>query len=246
MPFQRAADGALLVLIPDSMPVRSFGYLTAILEQGKEPPASLLPSVPPGPVELNAGSVHMRIDPGKAWAITGLVCPGVAELSGAGNSIRLYKDDGNIYQFGNEPLQQGACKNFADSSTVLTAGPGTWIEYGPIRWHFQATVTGTYTNTSRNESQPVSYTLDYLVYSGQAAVRMRLTGAAPAQATVVTAFSLPPAAAAGLTYGTATTTMITSRSRTGGLPPSAPRAGRRDRRPRPGDLPSGRACLVHL
>lgn len=202
--FQRAADGGLLVLIPDDIPVHSFGYLTAILKQGKEPPAPLPPSLPPGPVDLNAGPVHVRIDPGQGWAITGLACPGVAELSGVGNSIRLYEDDGNIYQFGNEPLQQGACKKFADSSTVLTAGPGRWIEYGPIRWHFQATVTGTYTNTSQNESQPVSYTLDYLVYSGEAAVRMRLTGAAPAQATVVTAFSLPPAvAAAGMTYGTA-------------------------------------------
>ena len=202
--IQRAADGGLLILLPDNISLDSFGYVTAALREGKEPPAPSLPSVPPGPVDLNSDRVHVRIDPSQAWAITQLACPGVPGFAGVGNSIRLYEDDGNIYQFGNEPLKLGVFLKFADSGTVLTAGPGTWIEYGPVRWHFQATVTGTYTNTSENESQAVSYTLDYLLYAGEAAVRMRLTGATPAQATVVTAFDLPPAfATTGLTYGTA-------------------------------------------
>jgi alpha-mannosidase len=204
MQIQRAADGGLLVLIPEPILVDSFGYLTAVLAEGAEQPAPALPSVPPGPVTLDSGTMRMTIDPARGWAITDLVCPGMAQLNGAGNSIRLYADDGNIYQFGNEPLAYSESRNFGDSGTTLTAGPAKWIERGPVRWHFQATVSGTYINKSLGESQPVSYTLDYLLYQGETAVRMRLTGAAPAQTTVVTAFDLLPAvAAAGLTYGTA-------------------------------------------
>ena len=203
--FQRAADGGLLFALPDDVPnvpdalVDSFGYTTVILRAGQEPP----PSTPqPGPVTLDNGLVQAVIDPGQGWAITSLTCLGQQLLNGLGNSIRLYQDNGNIYQFGNEPLaagQAGQADNFADSNTPLAAGPGEWVEYGEVLQHYRATVTGTY------NSEPVSYTLDYLLYYGEQVLRMRLTGAAPAQTTVVTAFNLLAAVTGqcGLTYGTA-------------------------------------------
>jgi len=205
--FQRTADRGLLFALPDDVPdvpdvlVDSFGYATVILRAGQEPPP---PAPPPGPVTLDNGLVHAVIDPSQGWAITSLTCQGQQLLDGLGNSIRLYQDNGNIYQFGNEPLAQADKKKpifgqFIDSNTSWTAGPGEWVEYGEVLQHYRATVTGTYNN------QPVSYTLDYLLYYGEQALRMRLAGAAPAQTTVVTAFDLLAAVTAecGLTYGTA-------------------------------------------
>jgi len=197
---QSTHDGGLLFAVPDTVQVDSFGYTTAILLAGTEP-AQRKPPPSSDVVILQNTELVAEIDPQQGWAITRLLCQGSSLLdNGPGNSIRVYRDDGNIYQFGNEPLQQGDWKTFADSGTLLTAGPGKWVEYGPVLQHYQAMLTGTYGN------QPVSYTLDYLLYVGEPILRMRVTGAAPAQTTVVTTFDLPapaPGESNGLTYGTA-------------------------------------------
>jgi alpha-mannosidase len=199
---QRLRDGGLLFNVPEQASVNSFGYATAILQAGAEPP-------PPGPPEpsdiitLENGIVTATIERGQAWAISSFAVEGREVLApgGLSNSIRIYNDNGNLYQFGNEPLYPPphGTGTFADSGTPMTGGPGEWLEWGPIRWHFRATVTADY------PGQPVSYTLDYLLHAGEAVLRMRLTGTAPSATSVLTAFDLGPPAGAGygLTYGTA-------------------------------------------
>jgi alpha-mannosidase len=203
---QRAADGGLMFSVADTNPVDSFGYLTVTLEPGPDPSPAPLPG-PSDVVTLQNGLVTATIERGQAWAITSLAVGGAQLLPAGklGNSIRVYSDTGNIYQFGNEPLAQPdptkppVTGTFADTDTTLTGDAGEWVEAGPIRWHFRATVTGSY------QDQPCSYALDYLLYAGETVLRMRLTGAALPSTSVVTAFGLDApldAAGYGLTYGT--------------------------------------------
>jgi hypothetical protein len=151
--------------------------------------------------------IRVTVDRAKSWAITSFTASGKQLLpaQGLGNSIRLYEDDGNLYQFGNEPLGGPRLYGtFSDSATALVGDEGEWVEAGPIRWHFRATLTGTHDGDAGNV--PVSYTVDYILQAGEGVLRMRLTGAAPAATTVVTAFDLAPAVrggAHGLVYGTA-------------------------------------------
>lgn len=205
-PLQLAADGDLLFQAPAAAPVDSFGYSTVVLEPGV-PVTNPLPP-PADIVSMNNGMVAVTLERSQGWAITSLKIQGTELLppNGPGNSARLgnsihvYQDTGNIYQFGNEPLYQTATGTFTDSGISLAADGGEWIELGPVRWHFRATLTGSYGQT------PVSYTLDYLLYAGEPVLRMRVTGAAAPSTSVLTAFDLAAAASSAghnLTYGTA-------------------------------------------
>lgn len=204
---QPAADGGLLFQVPAE--VGGFGYTTVTLRPG-EPVSNPLPA-PSDIVKMANGPVTVTLERSKGWAITSLNIQGVDMLPPngpdnsvrLGNSIRLYNDSGNLYQFGNEPLQQDSTGTFTDSGTSLVGDAGEWIEAGPVRWHFRATLTGTYGQPTN--SQPVSYTLDYLLYAGEPVLRMRLTGAAPQYSSVLTTFDLgtPSPAGYGLTYGAA-------------------------------------------
>jgi alpha-mannosidase len=208
-PAQRAADGGLVFVMP--APVDSFGYATVTLTPG-EPAAGPLPA-PSDTVTMDNGLMTVSLDRDRGWAVTSLVIGGVELIppGGLGNSIRLYNDTGNIYQFGNEPLSwdqpqdRGVPGTFDDSGTSLAGDAGEWIEAGPVRWHFRATLTGTFAGPVNSQPAPVAYTLDYLLDAGETVLRMRLTGAAPVSASVLTAFDLAPAVPAGygLTYGTA-------------------------------------------
>jgi alpha-mannosidase len=200
--LQRLGNGGLLFNVPSDTSVNSFGYTTAVLQAGPEP-------APPGPPEpsdivtLDNGVVTATIDRAQAWAVTSLAVEGTQVLAPGGldNSIRIYRDTGNIYQFGNEPIYApGMPGTFIDSGTSMTGGPGEWLEWGPVRWHFRASVTCDYSG------QPFSYTLDYLLQAGEQVLRMRLTGTAPSGTSVLTTFDLgtaTDAAGYGLTYGTA-------------------------------------------
>ena len=200
-PVQRAADGGLLFLVPGQAQVGSFGYTTVTLQPGTAPALAPLPA-PSDTVTLDNGPVTVTLGRSQGWAVTsfGIGDTQLLPPDGLGNSIRLYQDTGNLYQFGNEPLSgPGATETgtFSDSETLLVGDPGEWIEAGPIRWHFRGTVTGEYTDPG-GVKYPVSYTLDYLLCAGETVLRMRLTGAAPPTTSVVTAFGLtPPAGAAG-------------------------------------------------
>jgi alpha-mannosidase len=202
-PIQLGADGDLLFQAP--APVASFGYSAVVLEPGV-PVSNPLPP-PDDVISMNNGTVAVILERSQGWAITSLQIQGVELLppNGPGNSARLgnsihvYDDSGNIYQFGNEPLTRNTPGTFADSGTVLAADAGEWIELGPVRWHFRATLTGSHGQT------PVSCTLDYLLYAGEPVLWMRVTGTAAPSTTVLTAFDLAAPGSAGynLTYGTA-------------------------------------------
>lgn len=207
VPVQPAADGGLLFQVPHEVQVGSFGYTTATLLPGEPTPAPLPP--PSDTVTLTNKLVTATLDRSQGWAITSLSIAGKQVLqNGLGNSIRLYEDTGNLYQFGNEPLQEaGEPGDFYDTCTSLTGDVGEWLENGPVRWHFRATVTGTRGESADGQPLSWSYTLDYLLHAGESVLRMRLTGAAPPATSVLTAFGLAPPAdpsvGYGLTYGTA-------------------------------------------
>ena len=204
-PLQRLPDGGLLFQLPDDAEVDSFGYTTVTLQPGTLLPSPVIPELLDR-VTLDNGVVKATIDRSRWWAITSFTIEGTElfEPNGHGNALYIYTDAGNLYQFGNEPLGGvGLFGKFADSGTELVGQRGEWVERGPVRWHFRATVTGDYNGSNR--SQPVSYTLDYLLCAGEPVLRMRLTGAAPSGTSLVTSFDLAPAGdlTYGLTYGTA-------------------------------------------
>ena len=200
---QQLSDGGLLFSVPREASLESFGYMTATLQTGT-PPTPPSPPAPSDTVILRNGFVTATIDRNQAWAITSLYVDDTPLLvDGAkANAIRIYTDSGNLYQFGNEPLTDfppgpPVPGIFADQDTAFTASPGEWLEWGPVRWHFRATISGEYIN------EPVSYTLDYILHAGEGILRMRLTGSTPSGTSVLTRFDLGPGSTAGLTYGTA-------------------------------------------
>jgi alpha-mannosidase len=199
---QQLSDGGLLFSVPREASVDSFGYTTATLAIGT-PPTPPDPPAPSNVVLLHNGFVTAQIDRDQAWAITSLVVDDTRILvpGGTGNAIRIYYDTGNLYQFGNEPLRgyppvPPVPGTFSDTSTAFTGLPGEWLEWGPVRWHFRAGITGQY------GGQPVSYTLDYIMYADEGILRMHVTGSAPSNTSVLTSFDLG-GNSAGLTYGTA-------------------------------------------
>jgi alpha-mannosidase len=197
---QQLADGGLLFSTPSWTSVQSFSYLTATLQLGPSPAASGPPE-PSDVVTLSNGFVTAQIDRNQAWAITSLVVDDTRILvqGGIANAIRIYQDSGNIYQFGNEPLNQYPPKTgtFQDQDIAFTSSDGEWLEWGPVRWLFRAEISGVYGGNT------VTYTLDYIMHADEAILRMRVTGSAPSGTSVLTRFDLGGGPTAGLTYGTA-------------------------------------------
>jgi alpha-mannosidase len=170
---QPLRGGGLLFYLPEVVGPASFGYTTAVLHAGEVPPNP--PPPPSDVVTLDSGVVTATIDRSAGWAITALRIGTMQVLveGGFGNSIRVYNDAGNLYQFGNEPLSdEGDYGEFADSGTIMTGSDGEWLEWGPVRWHFRATIHGEFNGAA------ASYTLDYLLNYGEPVLHMRLTGAA--------------------------------------------------------------------
>ena len=187
LPVQRLADGGLLFAVPE---LPSFGYDTVSLQRGPDPAPPAAPAAA-GVVTLDNGIVSATIDRAQAWAITALTVAGQPLLpaGGHGNSIRVYNDSGNLYQFGNEPQYCPAdFETFSDLNVAFEGQPGRWLEHGPVRWHFRAAITDAITG---------DFTLDYVLCAGADVLEVRLTGAAPAGGaapsgtTVVSAFDLP-------------------------------------------------------
>ncbi len=120
------------------------------------------------------------------------------------NLLTIYEDDGNIYQYGNEPAHQGSstpCGKFQPKppSDVFTPGDAVQTESGPLRWRVEAEVAG-----------PVgmTYRIVYTLLASESLVRISVSGGAPPNpaaglppnTTVVTTF--PAIAADGVTPGT--------------------------------------------
>lgn len=199
LPVQRLADGGLLLPVPG---VPSFGYETVYLQRGNEPAVTLPDSS--DEVTLENDFLTATLSRSAGWAITSLLDKTSQQQmlpsGGYANAIRIYTDTGNLYQFGNEPLACGPNDQpqfftFQDQGVAFQGGPGEWLERGPLRSRFRASITA--------PGSP-SYVLEYSLADGEPMLRMRLTGAASPSTSVVAEFSLVPAGEPlTLAYGTA-------------------------------------------
>ena len=201
LPVQRLADGGLLLSVPSSPGVPAYGYETVYLQTGTESPVAQLPATS-DEVTLENQFLTATLSRSAAWAITSLLDnttqQPVLASGGSANAIRIYTDTGNLYQFGNEPLDCSATPpfgQFQDQNVTFESGPGEWLENGPLRFRFRAGLQA---------PDGSSYVLEYSLAADEPMLRMRLTGSAPSETSVVTEFSLVPSGdPLTLTYGTA-------------------------------------------
>jgi len=196
---QPLVDGGLLVQAPA---VQSLGYLSGMVTSGK-------PATPKAPVDagtevtIDNGTISIILSQSQLWAITSIALDGGANLlpAGAANLLVIYHDTGNLYQYGNEPMQASPDPEFGKfepRKQPLTAGKATQTEFGPLRWRVEAEVIGPH---------KIKYLIVYTLIAGESIVRISVTGSAPTHTTVVTTF--PAIATDGTTdathliYGTA-------------------------------------------
>lgn len=200
LPVQRLAGGGLLLPVSG---VQSYGYETVYLQEGTGSVVTLPPAS--DVVTLENDYLTATLSRSAAWAITSLwdktSQQPMLPSGGYANAIRIYTDTGNLYQFGNEPLSCSTRNKpifgeLQDQNVAFQGGPGEWLEFGPLRYRFQASIAAP-------DGGP-SYLLEYSLAVGEPMLRMRLTGAALPATSVVAEFSLVPAGEAlTLTYGTA-------------------------------------------
>jgi alpha-mannosidase len=184
---QPLAGGGLLV---ESLVTPSLGYTSGLVTFGK-------PATPPAPVSLvedgtiDNGVIAITLSRNQQWAITSIVPSGGSNVlpdGSAANLLQIYTDSGNLYQYGNEP---GAGGSFDVQKGALAGAKAAQTEFGPLRWRVEAEVTA---------RQGGKYLIVYTLVTGESLVRIRVTGSAPANSTVVTTF--PAVATDGTTMGT--------------------------------------------
>jgi alpha-mannosidase len=199
-PMQILAGGGLLFQIPS---IASFGWSTFYLQAGNPPVSPLMPPVGES-VVLENEWLSATLTRTSSWFITSFVDKQAAidliRPMATANEIRIYSDNGNLYQFGNEPLNFSSDYGiFQQMSTAFrTLGNPRFIEYGPLRQRFIATI--------EESNSRYCFTLEYALVTGEPFLRMKTTGAAPAATSVVVAFPLVSATGKipdGLSHGTA-------------------------------------------
>ena len=130
-----------------------------------------------GDVTLQNGQVKLVVSAAAQWGITSLqpivsgqLQPDLLAPGKAANVLTFYNDPGNIYNFGNEFIDDG----FTVSEVALTSlTPAQTIEIGPLRARVQTQV-----HFSDGTSQ-ATYTIEYTLIAGEPFVRMAVTGSAP-------------------------------------------------------------------
>jgi alpha-mannosidase len=120
------------------------------------------------------------------------------------NALTVYQDTGNLYQFGNEPINDDTNSHtvsygiFTPSRVVTQIRRATLVENGPARWRFVVVLT----DATSNHDYEITYTL----IAGEPWLRIAITGRAPDdQSSVVTVsqFGSGSTLPDGLTRGTA-------------------------------------------
>jgi len=198
VPVQRGAEGALLFALPT---VESLGYTCVYLQSGTYTP----PQFPTlgDTLTLDNGLLSVTLDGTRGWAISSLVdAESGKELVAAGelaNVLTVYQDTGNLYQFGNEPINDWngviSYGTFAAQSVIDTVDLAALVENGPLRWRFVVQLSGA----------GESYELVYTLVAGEPFLRIEVTGRAPNdQSSVVTVSQLGAGQTLpdGLTHGT--------------------------------------------
>ncbi|KAJ7872193.1 hypothetical protein B0H14DRAFT_3439146 [Mycena olivaceomarginata] len=103
-------------------------------------PGSIQPELCPNPQRrMSYYGITHNMTIGKRWYV---------QQGAPANRIGVWRDDGNIYQFGMEFIQGNGCVtgNFSLHSPLNSVGPATLLETGPIRWRFNATLNDTFGN----------------------------------------------------------------------------------------------------
>jgi alpha-mannosidase len=184
---QPLADGGLLVQAPS---VQSLGYESGMVTFGQcAPPPD--PVVADDEVTIDNGALSITLSKSQLWAITSITPNGGANVllnGAAANLLQSYHDNGNIYQYGNEPDAGGT---FTARTNAFKAGKAAQTEFGPLRWRVEAEVTG---------PDKINYLIAYTLIAGESLIRMSVTGSAHPITTVVATF--PAIATDGVTKGT--------------------------------------------
>ncbi|KAK7013020.1 glycosyl hydrolases family 38 N-terminal domain-containing protein [Favolaschia claudopus] len=200
-PLQRTQDGKLLFQVP-GMP----SMLYKIVELG--PCAETCNVTESIPQTINASSyllsnglVNITLERDAGWSIANLTIgsDSYVQPNTHANSIELWGDTGNLYQFGMEYETGCTPLEFTHNSTLTCAGPATLLENGPIRWRLTAPLKDSFGNL---------YSTQYELVRGETFVRITTTGAAPHQGSFSVLTSFPMMTPTGKTataleYGTA-------------------------------------------
>lgn len=199
-PVQRSSDGTLLFQVPG---MRSMAYQVVYLVATGPATAPMQPQNVIGDYAFtNDNVVNLTLSQNTGWAITQLTIGDNSYIQPDGpyaNRIGVWKDGGNLYQFGMEFMSDCGQGEF-EFESFLTGAEGQLVEAGPIRWRFIGHLN--------HEGTRKPYTTQYDLIRGERLVRMTTTGAAPnisPGASVLTAFPMQtPAGETGgvLEYGT--------------------------------------------
>jgi alpha-mannosidase len=189
---QRSSDGTLLFQVPG---MRSMSYRIVYLVPLKGLRPVWTPTDATGVVTMsNDGLVTLTLSEDDGWAITQLAIANrsyVQQNDTWANRIGIWNDDGGIYQFGMEYMTDCTPGTFEFASFPAGQG-GTVLESGPLRWRFSGTLEG-------------GLATQYDLVRGETLVRITTAGAADANTSVLTSFSMQtPAGEVGsvLEYGT--------------------------------------------
>jgi len=196
---QRGADGALLFLAPQ---VPSFGYVTVAFQAGSyiSPAISALGDT----LVWNNGLIEVTFSASAAWSITSMIDLSsgtqIVASGGTAGALWIYHDDGNLYQFGNEPVSDNGetCGSFVPERRISDITSATVTENGPLRWSLLVTLT----DRVSGEFYNVTSTL----HAQETFIRISVTGRAPNRESAVVVTSAVADADGtlpnGITHGT--------------------------------------------
>lgn len=203
---QAGADGSLLFIAQD---LPSLGYTTAYLTSGmtsRTPP----PALSDGMVFDN-GIIKVVFSPAAdGYRVHSLIdlATGVNLVRSASGACRLaiYEDDGNLYQFGNEPIGNNGSTTgtFTLSQRINQVHHAEVLEFGPVRWRLAVTLLPQ--GQMQGATGPL-YQVLYTLLAGESFLRVAVRGSAPnSQSAVVVENALVHAGQStptGLIHGTA-------------------------------------------
>ncbi len=206
-PVQRSFEGGMLFMA--SVPSMGFvsGNLSTNPASSSEAAASITPPTTGSNDYVLANDLlSATISQAANWGIANLNDTANGDFnifaSGAtGNDLVLYNDGGDIYQFGNEYVNDDKTTFAVDTAaTFATSGPGLGavvLEAGPLRVRLRTIVLAT---PSSGEAR--YFIREYLLVAGEPFLRMTTIAQAPLGYSVMARFPLASSVAA-ITHGTA-------------------------------------------
>ncbi|HEX6037540.1 hypothetical protein [Longimicrobium sp.] len=186
-PVQQSADGGLLFLAKVPPLAWTTGYLTGDAGSGTTG------------LSLTGGGTTWTLSNEHLTATVSLAAPYYGGLSslldaggnavlgnGPGNQVVVYRDNGDIYEFGYEYVAAGYSQYHGFTPltpTSTTVGAATVVENGPLRVTLQVPVQLVLPNVGT-----FSAALEYSLTAGEPFLRMSISGAAPRGTSVTVQF----------------------------------------------------------